>query len=428
MPALARTAPGRRKLFRALQFKAWPLLYPLAYAYRRLALPKTRLVAVTGSLGKTTTTRAVAAALGDCYCSVRPNHFNHAGYLALRLLGIPPGRPQAAMEVGVSRRAGYMAQQARMLRPDVAVVTCIASELNTSFPTLEVTRREKAQLPRALPAQGLAVLNGDDPNVIWMAGQTAARVVTFGFAKGNQVRADDMRLDWPAGTRFTLKAFGQRRRARAKLMGRHSLYSVLAAVAVALMQGLDLDEVLGRLASLKPTPMRMQPVPLPNGAWLLRDDYKSTRETIDSCLDFFGQVPAHRRIIVIGNVTEYHGHQNSFYRELGERVARISSRVLFYGTTFAPFKVGLHRGGLNSEAITHCHQEIRRVIEVLRAEVSPGDVVMLKGRGNQRLGRAALALLGQDVKCDLENCFVTDYPCDLCPMLARGWGSKRKIT
>ena len=91
-------------------------------------------------------------------------------------------------------------------RPDVAVITAVGSEHHRSLGTLEVTRAEKSWMVQALPAAGVAVLNGDDPNVMWMRQKTRARVVTFGFGAACDVRADDVRLDWPRGTRKPIRA------------------------------------------------------------------------------------------------------------------------------------------------------------------------------------------------------------------------------
>jgi UDP-N-acetylmuramoyl-tripeptide--D-alanyl-D-alanine ligase len=92
-----------------------------------------------------------------------------------------------------------------MIRPNVVVVTCIGSEHNRSFKTLEATRKEKSEMVAILPPTGLAVLNGDDPNVMWMRSRTSARIITYGFGKSNDVRAEDVSHDWPRGMRFTLQ-------------------------------------------------------------------------------------------------------------------------------------------------------------------------------------------------------------------------------
>src|SRR6185312_3742510 len=169
---------------------------------------------------------------------------------------------------------------------------------------------------------GIAVLNGDDPNVLWMRTSAPGRVISFGFGADCDVRAGNVQLDWPRGTRFDLDAFGERRQAEVGLIGRQMIYPALAAIAVALVEGVALDDALSRIRSLQPTPGRMDPVGLPNGAIILRDDYKSTIETIDAALQVMAQIPASRRIILFGDLSEPQGHERPIYLALGLRAAR----------------------------------------------------------------------------------------------------------
>src|SRR5690606_20899084 len=152
---------------------------------------RTRVVAVVGSLGKTTTRRAVHAALD---CPDRGfSHSNYGASLAANLLRVRPGDRYAVLEAGIMG-PGAMEGISRMVRPDIVVVTSSASDHHRSFPTLFDTRAEKVRIVSALPPGGIAFLNGDDPHVRWMATQTVAQVVTFGLGPDNDVRALNVRL------------------------------------------------------------------------------------------------------------------------------------------------------------------------------------------------------------------------------------------
>jgi UDP-N-acetylmuramoyl-tripeptide--D-alanyl-D-alanine ligase len=415
---LVRTPVGRGRLLLGLIHHTWPLTGRLAGAYRLRLVRDTRVVAVVGTFGKTTTARAITAALG------RGEHRrldrNSYGFLAEAVLRIRPGDRHAVIEVGIERR-GRMAQYARVVRPDVVVVTSIGSEHNRAFGSLEVTRDEKADMLRALSAQGLAVVNGDDVNVEWMATQTRARVVRFGFKPHNDVRAQDARMDWPRGTTFTLVAAERRRTVRSRLVGRQQVYATLAAIAVGLEEGFDLDKIVARLEELRPTPGRMQIVPLANGACVLRDDHKSSVETIDAALDVLAEVPARRRFLVIGEVTEPPGGTGSLYRRLGARLAACVDRALVVGGDYRNYKRGATRAGLPPAEIVDAGRSPARAAAELEAALGPGDVVLLKGHTNQRLERVALALSGRPVRCDIEKCHSRVWSCGDCPMLERGW-------
>jgi UDP-N-acetylmuramoyl-tripeptide--D-alanyl-D-alanine ligase len=399
------------------------MLACLARVHRASVARRTRVIVVVGSFGKTTTSRAVATALGRDPDRLKDNY---ASFLAAALLSIRPRDRHAVIEVGIDR-VGQMSRYARIVRPDVAVVTCIGSEHNRSLRDFEVTRTEKAAMVRALGPSGLAVLNGDDANVRWMKTQTRAVVRTFGFDQHNDVRATDVAIEWPHGTGFTLHADGMRQRTRVRLLGRHMVYSVLAAVTVALAEGFGLDQSLARIASLAPTPGRLEPVQLSNGAFLLRDDFKSPLETIESALDVLAEIPADRRMVVLGDVEEPPGSQGPIYGQLGERLASLSSRSVLVTSDFRRYASGARRAGLATDGLIDAKADLVKAADAIGADLRGGDVVLIKGRSTQRLERIALALAGHRVRCELKSCDASVTRCENCPMLARGWGGLRAV-
>ena len=409
------TPIGRIEIFCVIRDFAWPITSWLASLYRRVVLRRVTIVAVVGSYGKTTTTRAMRASLGKSIS--HHDELNHRSMVPGALFRIKPGEKTGVIEVGIER-PGQMAPIARTIRPDIAVVTSIGSEHNTSFRSLEATREEKAHMVRCLPASGLAVLNGDDPNVLWMASQTRARVVTFGFGEENQVYASEPRLEWPGGMRFRLNLNGDQREIRVPLLGRHMVYPALAASAVAASLGVPPDVFVPRLASFSPAPGRLAPRPLANGAVLLCDAFKSGIETIHASLDVLAEIPAPRKIVVLGPITEPPGPQGPLYRELGRRIAEISQLALFVGS-YREYRGGVRQAGMPKQACFDAGHGITGAVEFLRRELRPGDVVLIKGRRRQRLERIALALEGRAVRCRLVACLVQSIHCDSCPMLER---------
>jgi UDP-N-acetylmuramoyl-tripeptide--D-alanyl-D-alanine ligase len=422
---LLRSPLGRLIVRGAPLARAWPVLAHLAALHRRLVVPRTRVIAVIGSFGKSTTARAVVAALG-----ARPlRAFSNAkSRLGLAVLRIRRGERWAVLEVGINQ-PGQMAGYARIVRPDVVVVTSIGSEHNRSLRGLEATRQEKAAMVRVLGPDGLAVLNGDDPHVRWMAGQTDARVVTFGFGAGNEVQATDRALDWPNGARLTVHAGGHAWPAQIRLLGRHQVSAVLAAVAVARAEGVPLEPALAALVALPPTPGRLEPVPLAGGALLLRDDFKGALETVDAALDLLAEVPARRRIVVLGDVTEPPGSQGPIYRRLGGRLAEVAEQAVIIGGSFKSYAVGACRAGVPREQLIDAGRSPAAAVRALAGTLRPGDVVLVKGRDTQRLERVGLALSGREVRCDIPVCHAPPrIRCVDCPMLARGWTGYPVVT
>jgi len=392
--------------------------------YRRTALRHTCLVVVTGSFGKTTTARAVSVALEGADRDV--NWYNFKGGVAMAVLKTPPWRRFAVIEAGIDG-AGQMIQYAKMIRPDVAVVTCIGSEHNRSLGSLQSTRNEKVKILAGLPPGGVAVLNGDDPNVHWMATQTQNKIITFGVGETNQVRASHITLNWPKGTQFKVHANGRTCELTMKLLGRHMVYPILAAIATALAKGFSLDQILSPLQTLSPTPGRLEPIQLPNGALILRDDFKSPLETINAALDLLAEIPARRRIVVLGDISEPFGKQWQIYRKVGERIAQVATKAIFITGKFRAYAAGAKSAGLPSSSIMGAERSVLKAVELLREDLRPGDVVLIKGRDNQRLDRITLALIGKKVYCDIDFCDTRAVRCETCPNLERGYEEQRMI-
>jgi UDP-N-acetylmuramyl pentapeptide synthase len=325
------------------------------------------------------------------------------------------------VEVGIDG-PGQMVRHAGILRPNIVVVTSITSEHNRSLPSLRVTREEKVQMVRRLSAEGLAVLNGDDANVRWMAGQTRARIVWFGLGESNDVRAEAIEVDWPHGTAFTLHARGQQRRVRIPLLGAPGVYAALAAVVAALELGQALDEVVAALGKLAPVSGRLCPVALPSGALLIADEKNSSEDSIIAGLAALADLPAQRRIVVMGEIFEPQKKAGALYRSIGERVGAVADLALFLvgKNRVSPLRAGAACAGMAPADMHMFGHDLGRAVAFLRDELRPGDVILLKGRGTEHLERITLGLQGRDIRCTLSLCKVPEMRCERCPQLAIG--------
>lgn len=420
--ALLRTPAGRRKVRRGFRHRLWPVTARLAGAYRRFVVRRTHVVAIVGSFGKTTTARTVSVALG---LPVKGGG-NAFSSISRGVRHIRPSQRYAVFEVGVAK-PGQMGPYARLLRPDLTVVTSVGTEHHRSFRSLEATREEKVEMVRALPATGTAILNGDDEHVRWMAGQTRARVVTYGFAPENDVRGADFTLRWPEGASFSISTSGKTRVLRTHLTGQTMAYPFLAAVAVATVEGLDLDAVWPALEALEPTPGRLEPVRLPSGAIVLRDDVKSVLETVEAALDLLAAVPATRRFAVLGDVDDPPGSPATVYGPLGERLPAVVDRAIFVGRSFRRYAAGARRAGMGNDRLVNAGESLLEAAATLRRELRSGDVVLVKGRSTQKFERVVLALEGRNVVCDIPTCNFR-ISCARCSMLERGWDGTRVVT
>ena len=427
LPAVLGNPVGRHQLMLGQLHRLWPLTSRLAGAYRRTLIAGTRVVAVVGSAGKSTTTRAVTVALGN---PLHPHiEVNEKALLPSQVLRIRPGRRHAVIETAIDAR-GQMAAFVRMIRPDVCVVTTIGSAHSDTLGSLDVTLAEKALAVQVLPRTGVAVLNRDDSRVASMAALTRASVITYGLGPGSDVRAADIVTDWTNGTRFRVHCDGRTWDASSSALGPGAVYSTLAAVAVAHAEGIAVEDALGRLAALPPPAGRMEVVHLESGAILLDDTSHSTLESIHGALDFLERIPAVRKVVVLGDPHYVAGKVREIYRQIGARVGEVSARAILVngsGDIAQCYRSGAAHAGLARDRITVAIRDVPRAIEILRSELADGDVVLIQGRGYQRLDRIALALAGRTVRCDLPVCRVPALECTTCSMLERGWQLRRPV-
>lgn len=379
-----------------------------------------RVVMVVGSYGKTTTTRATAAALGlppDPWLEASANSRGLVGWALIRQ---PPWRNWAVVEAGI-HFPGAIRRYARLLRPQVVVVTCIGNEHIQSFRDLEHLRSEKAEAVRSLRERDTAVLNADDPNVAWMAGETRARVVRYGFDPAWEFHVAEWSLDGFDGMHVALSIRGERFRLRTRLMGRNSIYSLLAAVAVAVTGGVPPALAVERLGGLPPTPGRLQRAPLQSGASALCDDFKSSFETVHAAFDVLAAIPATRRLVVLGGLDSPPAPQRTYYHAVSEHVSRVADEVIVVGDGFEKYAPGLRRGKNGGGRLKEFHfaPRVADAVRLLAARIGPGDVVLIKGQTSQRLARIVLALQGRDVRCAVDLCRLHVQRCGDCPLLGK---------
>jgi UDP-N-acetylmuramoyl-tripeptide--D-alanyl-D-alanine ligase len=293
-------------------------LQTLATAVRRLwGKPA---IAITGSVGKTTTKDAVAHLLSAKYKvhSSKGNFNNHFG-LPLGLLKLEPEHELAVIEMGMSH-AGEIAALARIALPDQGIVTTVAPVHLENFDSLAGIARAKYELIQALPPGGTAILNADDEYVSQFGRDFKGKVVLFGMKPTADVRAENIALLGPQGTRFDLIASGERAVVTSPLLGQHNVYNVLAAAAAALEHEMTLDDIAAVLPSLTAADKRGQVVQLDN-ITIINDCYNSSPKALMAAVDTLTGVQGKRHIVVAGEMLELGPTGEQLHREAGAYIA-----------------------------------------------------------------------------------------------------------
>jgi UDP-N-acetylmuramoyl-tripeptide--D-alanyl-D-alanine ligase len=243
--------------------------------------------------------------------------------------------------------------------------------------TIERIQQAKQELVEELPADGVAVLNADDPRVAQMAEATPARTVRYGVAATADVRAENISSQGLRGVDFDLLHAGQRRHVHLPLLGAHSVHAALAATAVAIEEQFSLNEVADALQGLSPA-LRLLVVDGINGARIIDDSYNASPESVLAALDLLKELPGQRKIAVLGDMLELGAEEAPGHRRVGNRAAAVVDLLVVYGERSQMTADAARRSGLSADQI-YAAGSHAAAIDRLRAALRPGDDVLVKG-------------------------------------------------
>jgi UDP-N-acetylmuramoyl-tripeptide--D-alanyl-D-alanine ligase len=375
---------------------------------------RTTFVVITGSVGKTTAKEGIAAMLGSLGPTLKTRkNENTFGGVARSVLRVRPRHRFAVVEVG-SHMPGIIHHWAGVLRPDVAVVLRVADVHGLSYNSLDEIAEEKGELLHGLRDKGVAILNGDDPRVAALGKGRPFQVLRFGTSPQFDVWADQVSARWPDRLSFIAHAGDESVPVRTQLVGEYWLPSILAALTVAHHFGVDLQRAAEVIGSVPPNPARLQPVDLPMGATVLRDEYNSAPATFESALGVLKQARAKRRIVVTNGITESKENSRKRMVQLGKVVADSADAAVFFGQFNREAKSAAIAAGMEASDV-HRFKTLREAADFLKGELRPGDLLLLKGRHSHHLSRILFAQVA-DVKCWIPSCHKRTL-CEECPEL-----------
>lgn len=355
-----------------------------------------RVVGITGSTGKTIAKEIAADVLSRGLVTLRnEGNLNSESGLPMTLLRLEPEHEAAVLEMSMYT-VGEIARLAEIARPEVGVVLAVHPAHLERAGSIERIAQAKAELPAALPRDGLAVLNADDPRVAAMQEVTRARIRTFGLGTAAHVRAEDVESRGLEGTSFTLRAPWATRRMTSGTPGRHLVPHALAAAAVAEWLGIPLDEVAEALAAGSRAPHRMEIREARSGAKVVDDTYNASPISVSAALDFLAETPvaaAGRRIAVLGDMLELGPEEERLHREVGADAAARADAVVAVGDRGRWLADGARAAG-TARVLTASDAE--EAASVLERELAPGpsDLVLLKASRGIGLDRAVDLLVG----------------------------------
>jgi UDP-N-acetylmuramoyl-tripeptide--D-alanyl-D-alanine ligase len=367
-------------------------------------LPDATLVGITGSSGKTSTKDLLAQVLARLGPTVAPpGSFNNELGHPYTVLRATPQTRYLVLETS-ARGIGHIRHLTEIAPPRIGVVLNVGSAHLGEFGSREAIAQAKGELVEALPPDGVAVLNADDPLVAAMASRTRARVVAVGEAPGADVRAEAVTLDELGRPGFTLLAGGDRADVQLRLVGAHHVGNALAAAAVALECGMPLPDVAAALSAATPASRwRMEVTERADGVLVINDAYNANPESMRAALKALVSVARGRRaeggrsFAVLGEMAELGPDGPAEHDAIGRLAVRLDvSRVVAVGEQARPIQHGAALEG-SWDGESSWVPDVEAAVDLLRAELRRGDVVLVKASRAAGLERVALGIADDTV-------------------------------
>lgn len=356
-------------------------------AWQRARL-NAKVIGITGSIGKTSSKESIAAVLSQRYRVFRsPGNFNNEVGLPLSILDCPDDAEIMVLEMGGAYAFGELTLLAQIARPDVGVVTNVHPVHLERMGTIENIAATKAELVEAIPAEGFVVLNHDDDRVRAMSAVANARVITFGIDGPADVYAHDVQSQGLKGITFWVNIDGDDQYLTVPFVGSPGVYLAVIALAVGHGFGMDIAEMQEGLRD-ESTQVRLLLVEGPRGSKLIDDTYNASTPSVVAALNLLRELPATRRIAVLGEMRELGDHAELAHRIVGGRAGEVVDMLVTFGEltdiAIAAARESASALGKSLTVVRFGPHQREEITSFLQSELTGGDMVLLKGaRGLQ---------------------------------------------
>ncbi|MBR2366836.1 MAG: UDP-N-acetylmuramoyl-tripeptide--D-alanyl-D-alanine ligase [Oscillospiraceae bacterium] len=346
-----------------------------------------KVIAVTGSVGKTTTKEMMAQILAAEYPTAKSegNHNNHIG-VPMSILEMPTDARYMVQEMGMNH-FGELSYLTAIAQPDVAVITNIGTAHIEHLGSRKGILKAKLEILEGLPKNGLCVWNGDEP-LLWERRKDCPfRLITFGMKNSEcDVFAEDVKpID--GGMSFRVRGKLQHFEAFIPLDGEHNVMNALAAIAVALSASVRPEKIQAALSVFRNTGMRQQ-ILSHEGVTIIADCYNAGPESMEASLKTLGRYPTTgTRIAVLGDMLELGNRSAAEHYRVGRLAVPNADMLLAYGANADHMTAGAITGGMDVSKCK-CFQSHQELAELLAVLAKPGDVLLFKGSRGMRMEHA----------------------------------------
>ncbi|HYK90996.1 MAG TPA: UDP-N-acetylmuramoyl-tripeptide--D-alanyl-D-alanine ligase [Acidobacteriota bacterium] len=354
---------------------------------------KGSLVAITGSMGKTTTKEFATQVLQTEYSVYRsPGNYNNLFGLPLAIFGLSSDDHIGVFEMGMSA-PGEIAEMCRIASPSIGVITNVAPVHLAFFNSIEEIARAKAELADALPRAGTLIYNLDDLRVRNIGERFAGHRISFGMSAEAEVRALDIEVVGLHETRFKLSCGDTVYKATIPLAGSHFVVNALPAVALGIHFHMELDQIIESLRFLQQAASRGQVLNFREGFTVIDDSYNSNPRALVSMLEMFSSLKGYqRRILVAGEMLELGSSTETLHYDCGRFAAQCGTDVVVAVQGAAR---ELARGAIDAglpDSSVHFFTEVNPAIDFVTRSVRAGDLLLIKGSRGVHLEKVVQVL------------------------------------
>jgi UDP-N-acetylmuramoyl-tripeptide--D-alanyl-D-alanine ligase len=348
-----------------------------------------RVIGITGSVGKSTTKETIAEVLGVRYRTLKNSgNLNNEIGLPLTILRLGIGYERAVLEMGFYV-PGEIAFLCDIAQPQIGVISNIGTVHAERAGSQENIFLGKSELVQSLPADGVAILNFDDPWVRKMEEKTKARVFFYGLSPEADLWADQIEGLGLDGIRFRLHYKGEILHTRVPMIGRHSIHTVLRAASVGLNDGLSWQEIIEGLSHSN-AQLRLVAVRTTIGALILDDTYNASPESMLAALNLLDELDG-RKIAVLGDMLELGPYERQGHEMVGMRSAQVAKVLLTLGPRAHMIAEAARRSGMKAANIFE-FETPEPIVDWLNKNLTSNDAVLIKGSHGLRMDRITAAL------------------------------------
>ncbi len=362
-------------------------MHAVAQAWR--AQFNTKVIGITGSVGKTSTKELTYSVLSQRYRTLKsPGNRNSILGLPPVLLQLQPQHQYAVLEMGMYT-TGEIARLCELAKPTIGVVTMVGPVHLERAGSLEAIVAAKQELVEALPADGTAILNKDNARTMSMAAHTKAQVFTYGLNPSAHLWANNIKSMGLEGIRFTLHHGRETLNVQVPLLGRHSVHTSLRAAAVGIVTGLSWEQIVKGLTSSQ-AQLRLVAATGPKGSTIIDDTYNSSPDSAMAALNLLNDLDG-RHVAVLGDMLELGYLEEEGHRLVGRRAADVAQVLVTLGKRARWLAEEALKVGMPAERVFMV-DDMETAVSTLQEIIQPRDMILIKGSLGMNMSRIVTAL------------------------------------